>query len=81
MSDRERELLRRVMALDAALEKCLMELSLLYGSEAHVRLRTMRDELIRDFEESGIAPKREQDHSKIGRPGIEAIETAFKDFI
>jgi hypothetical protein len=58
-----------------------LELSVLYRNEAQVRLRTMRDDIIREFKESGIAPERELDHSKIGGPSIEAIETAFKDFI
>jgi hypothetical protein len=41
----------------------------------------MRDELIREFKEGGIASEMKLDHSKIGRPSIEAIERAFKDFI
>jgi hypothetical protein len=51
MSDSEQELLSRVMALDAAPRKCLVKLSVLCGSEAQVRLRTMRDELIHEFKE------------------------------
>ena len=45
------------------------------------KLRAMRDELIRKFKESGIPADRELDHAKIVRPSIEAIETAFEDFI
>jgi hypothetical protein len=81
MSDREQELLSRVMGLNAALEKSLAELSALYGSEARTKLRAMRDELIRKFKESGIPANRELDHAKIVRPSIDAIEIAFEDFI
>jgi chemotaxis regulatin CheY-phosphate phosphatase CheZ len=81
MSDREQDLLSRVFGLDAALKKSLEELSVLYGSEARTKLRAMRDDLIRKFKESGIPANRELDHVKIVRPTIEAIETAFEDFI
>ena len=54
---------------------------MLYGKDARPKLRAMRDELIREFKESGIPADRELDHAKIVRPSIEAIETAFDDFI
>jgi hypothetical protein len=81
MSDREQELLSRVMGLNAALEKSLAELSTLHGTEARTKLRAMRNEHIREFKESGIPANRELDHAKVIRPSIEAIETAFEDFI
>lgn len=81
MSDKEQELLSRVMGLNAALEKCLAELSALYGSDARTKLRAMRDELIRKFKESGIPADRELEHAKIVGPSIAAIKTAFEDFI
>jgi hypothetical protein len=81
MSDRNQELLSRVMGLNAALEQTLSKLSALYGSEARTKLRAMRDVLIRKFKESGIPANRELDHAKVVRPSIEAIETAFEDFV
>ena len=81
MSDRNQELLSRVMGLNAALEQTLSALSTLYGSEARTKLRAMRDELIRKFKESGIPENRELDHAKVVRPSIEAIETAFEGFV
>ena len=48
MSKREQELLSRVAALDAALRRSLAELSALYGTDARAKLRTIRDELIRN---------------------------------
>lgn len=81
MPDREQELLSRVFGLHKAVETSLTELSKLYGKDARPKLRAMRDELIRKFKESGIPVDRELDHAKIVRPSIEAIETAFEDFI
>jgi hypothetical protein len=77
MSDREQELLSRAAGLNAALAKCLAELETLYGSNAHTKLRAMRDDLIRKFKQSSIPANRELDHAKIVGPIIEAIETAF----
>jgi hypothetical protein len=81
MSDREQELVSRVVGLNAALQKCLAELTTLYGSDARVKLRTMRDELILKFKQSGIPANRELEHAQVVRPSIEAIETAFEGFV
>ena len=47
------------MGLNSALEKCLAELSAVYGSEARSKLRVMRDKRIRKFKESGIPAKQQ----------------------
>jgi hypothetical protein len=52
-----------------------------YGSNAKAKLRAIRDELIIKFKQSGVPAERELDHANIVRPIIEAIETAFEDFV
>ena len=56
-----------------------IELTGVYGRDAKTRLKTIRDELIWEFEHDSIVP--EEQHNRIIQPAVSAIEAAFDDFV
>jgi hypothetical protein len=68
--------LSRLAGLDEALQRCLIELSTMYGRDAKTRLRAIRDEVILKFE-NGVVPER----TRVIEPAISVIESAFADFV
>ena len=81
MSDKSQERLSRIGGLNEALQRCLTELTELYGSDAKTKLRAIRDEVIRKLKQSNISADRELEHAEIVRPAVEAIEAAFEGFV
>ena len=71
--------LSRLGGLDEARQRCLIELTGLYGRDAKTRLKTIRDEPIWKFEHDSIMP--EEQHNRVTQPAVAAIEAAFDDFV
>jgi hypothetical protein len=78
-NDRVQDLLSRNGALKIALEECLAGLAVLYGSEAHTEIKSLREDLIRKFKSADISPEREMEHAKMVGPAIEVLEVMFDD--
>jgi hypothetical protein len=76
-TDRIQDLQSRLGALRIALDECLFQLASFYGTDAHQKIATLRDELIDRFKNAGIPPERELDHAKVVRPAIEVLQTVF----
>jgi hypothetical protein len=74
----DQESLSRLAGLDEALQRCLIELSAMYGPEAKPRLRAIRDELILSFQ-NGVVP--EDNSARVIEPAISVIESAFENFV
>jgi hypothetical protein len=78
-ADRIQEFPIKDRCLRVALEACLSALAAQYGVDARAKLAALRDELIRRFKESDIAPERELEHAKIVKPAVEVLQTIFDD--
>jgi hypothetical protein len=74
----DQESLSRLAGLDEALQRCLIELAGVYGSDTKSRLRAIRDELILKFQ-SALVP--EDNRARVIEPAISVIEAAFENFI
>jgi hypothetical protein len=72
----DQESLSRLAGLHEVLQRCLIELAGVYGSEAKPRLRAIRDELILKFQ-NGVVPER----TRVIEPAISVIEVAFENFV
>jgi hypothetical protein len=74
----DQEGLSRLAGFDEALQRCLIELTAVYGRDAKPRLKAIRDELILKFQNS-IVP--EDNRAQVIEPTISAIEAAFENFV
>jgi hypothetical protein len=73
----DQESLSRLAGFDEALQRCLIELTDIYGRDAKPKLKAIRDELILKFQ-NGIAPN---DSAEVIEPAISVIEAAFQNFV
>jgi hypothetical protein len=74
----DQEGLSRLAGMDEALQRCLIELAGVYGSDAKSRLRAIRAELIWQFQ-NAIVP--EDNRARVIAPAVSVIEAAFEKFI
>jgi hypothetical protein len=75
--DRTQDLQTRNGALRVALEECLSQLSVFYGSEARQKIEALRDELVSRFKSADVPAERDMEHAKLVRPAIEVLQTVF----
>jgi hypothetical protein len=73
----DQEGLSRLAGFDEALQRCLIELTGVYGRDAKSRIKAIRDELILKFQ-NGIAPNAS---AEVIEPAISVIEAAFENFV
>jgi hypothetical protein len=74
----DQEGLSRLAGFDEALQRCLIELTGVYGRDAKPRLKAIRDKLILKFQ-NGIVPG--DNRAQVIEPAISAIEAAFENFV